>query len=181
MILRSRVRQGGTWCVLLVALAVFLPAPREAVAGPEGEVRWGVHPSIAPTYFEPAETPGIITPFMALYALHDALVKPMPGQPLAPCLAESWSLSPHGTVYEFVLRKGVRFHNGDPVTADAVKFSFERYRGSGQKLLKDRVNVPLMEPAFINGYGARVADPALGLIVGHNYSAPYEDVRLKTK
>src|SRR5262249_29388805 len=44
-----------------------------------------------------------------------------------------------GTVYEFVLRKGVRFHNGDPVTADDVKFSFERYRGSGQKLLKDRV------------------------------------------
>src|SRR5215472_12655317 len=139
MILRSRVRQGGTWWVLLVVLAVFLPTPREAMAGPEGEVRWAVHFSIAPTYFEPAETPGIITPFMVLYALHDALVKSMPGQPLAPCLAESWSLSPDGTVYEFVLRKGVRFHNGDPVTADDVKFSFERYRGSGQKLLKDRV------------------------------------------
>ena len=139
MILRSHVRQGRTWWVLFVVLAFFLPAPRGAIAGPEGEVRWAVHFSIAPTYFEPAETPGIITPFMVLYALHDALVKPMPGQPLAPCLAESWSLSPDGTVYEFVLRKGVRFHNGDPVTADDVKFSFERYRGSGQKLLKDRV------------------------------------------
>ena len=40
---------------------------------------WAVHVSLAPTWFDPAETPGIITPFMILYALHDALVKPMPG------------------------------------------------------------------------------------------------------
>jgi MarR-like DNA-binding transcriptional regulator SgrR of sgrS sRNA len=56
-------------------------------------------------------------PFMFLYALHDALVKPMPGNPLAPSLAESWSVAPDGLTYEFVLRKGVRFHNGDPLTA----------------------------------------------------------------
>ena len=37
--------------------------------------------------------PGIITPFMVLYALHDAMVKPMPDDPMAPCLAESWSAS----------------------------------------------------------------------------------------
>jgi peptide/nickel transport system substrate-binding protein len=42
-------------------------------------------------------------------------------------------------VYDFVLRKGPRFHNGDPVTAEDVKFSFERYRGSAAKLLKERV------------------------------------------
>jgi ABC-type transport system substrate-binding protein len=53
---------------------------------------------------------------MIYYALHDALVKPMPGQRLAPSLAESWSASPDGLVYEFILRKGVKFHNGDPVT-----------------------------------------------------------------
>src|SRR5205814_2435135 len=41
--------------------------------------------------------------------------------------------------YEFVLRKGVRFHNGDPVTAEDVKFSFERYKGSGNSTLKARV------------------------------------------
>jgi len=98
-----------------------------------------VHVSLAPTWFDPAETPGIITPYMVLYALHDALVKPMPGQPKAPGLAESWSVSKDGLVYEFVLRKGARFHNGDPVTADDVKFSLERYRGASAKVLKDRV------------------------------------------
>ena len=57
----------------------------------------------------------------------------MPGKPLAPSLAESWTVSPDGLVYEFVLRKGVKFHNGDPVTADDVKFSFERYRGTAPR------------------------------------------------
>src|SRR5919197_1427783 len=63
----------------------------------------------------------------------------MPGNPMAPSLAESWSASPDGLTYEFVLRKGPRFHNGDPVTAEDVKFSFERYRGSSAKLLHERV------------------------------------------
>jgi peptide/nickel transport system substrate-binding protein len=63
---------------------------------PQGQLTWGVHVSLAPTWFDPAETPGILTPFMVLYALHDAVVKPMPGQTLAPSLAESWSASPDG-------------------------------------------------------------------------------------
>ena len=81
----------------------------------------------------------MITPFMVLYALHDAMVKPMPGQSTAPSLAESWSVSKDGLVYEFVVRKGARFHNGDPVTAEDVKFSFERYRGTASRTLKERV------------------------------------------
>src|SRR6266542_3463491 len=124
---------------LVALLLVLLALPTAGVAAPEGQLTWGVHVSLAPTWLDPAETPGIITPFMLLYALHDAMVKPMPGQPIAPSLAESWSVSRDGQVYEFVLRKGARFHNGDPVTAEDVKFSFERYRGTSHKMLKDRV------------------------------------------
>jgi len=126
---------------LVVALAVFvlLAAPATGLAAPEGQVTWGVHVSLAPIWFDPADTIGMITPFMVLYALHDAMVKPMPGQPVAPSLAESWSLSKDGLVYEFALRKGARFHNGEPVTAEDVKFSFERYRGTASKTIKDRV------------------------------------------
>ena len=99
---------------------------------------------------DPGETPGIITPFMVLYALHDAMVKPMPGQAMAPSLAESWSVSKDGLVYEFVLRKGTRFHNGKPVTAEDVKFSFERYRGTSSKQMKDRVaSVEVVDPAHV--------------------------------
>ena len=38
-----------------------------------------------------------------------------------------------------MLRQGAKFHNGEPVTADDVKFSFERYRGAAAKAMKDRV------------------------------------------
>src|SRR5262245_33015661 len=107
--------------------------------GPEGQLTWGVHISLAPTWFDPAETPGIITPYMLLYALHDALVKPMPGEPLAPSLAESWTASEDALTYEFVLREGAKFHNGDVVTAEDVRFSFERYRGGSRHALKDHV------------------------------------------
>jgi len=123
-----------------LALALMVGAAGPARAGsPEGQITWGVHISLAPTWFDPAETPGIITPYMVMYALHDAVVKPMPGRPLAPSLAESWTASEDALTYDFVLRKGAKFHNGDEVTAEDVKFSFERYRGSAHNVLKERV------------------------------------------
>lgn len=39
----------------------------------------------------------------------------------------------------------------------------------------------ILEPAFLNGYGPRLEESGLGLIVGHLYSAPYEDLKLKAK
>ena len=110
-----------------------------AQGAPEGQLTIAFDTTIAPTFLDPAETPGIGTPFTFLYALHDALIKPLPGNNMAPCLAESWKESPDGLVYEFKLREGLKFHNGDPFTADDVKFSFERYRGVSAKLLHERV------------------------------------------
>jgi peptide/nickel transport system substrate-binding protein len=124
----------------LGALGMVAGAPGLArAAAPQGQLTWAVHVSLAPTWFDPAETPGIITPFMVMYAVHDAMVKPMPSGPQTPSLAESWSTSEDNLSYDFVLRQGVKFHNGEPVTAEDVKFSFERYRGAANKLLKDRV------------------------------------------
>ncbi len=134
--------------VLAVAVVVLVAGFAASVgAAPEGEVTWAVHVSLAPAWFDPAETPAVITPFMMLYALHDALVKPMPGNPMTPSLAESWSVSRDGLAYDFVLRKGVKFHNGDPVTAEDVKFSLERYRGGAASTLKARVaGVEVVDP-----------------------------------
>ena len=73
-------------------------------AAPKGQLTWAVHVSLAPTWFDPAETQALITPFMVLYALHDAMVKPMPGTLHAPCLAESWSMSEDGLTCEFTIR-----------------------------------------------------------------------------
>ena len=126
---------------VLVAAGLGLAAgPRLALASASpDQLTWGIHVSLAPTWFEPAEASGIITPFLVLYALHDAMVKPMPGEALAPSLSESVKTSEEGRRYDFVLRDGVKFHNGDLVTSADVKFSFERYRGVAHDLLQARV------------------------------------------
>jgi peptide/nickel transport system substrate-binding protein len=108
-------------------------------AGPAGQLVYGVHISLAPTWFDPAETPSLVTPYMIYYALHDAVLKPMPGELMAHSLAESWSATEDGMNYSFVLRDGVTFHNGEKVTAEDVKFSFERYHGAAKTPLHDRV------------------------------------------
>jgi len=131
--------------LILPLLSLFV-AVMPAVAA-DGQLTWAVHISLAPTWFDPAETPGIVTPFMILYALHDAVAKPMPGKTLAPSLAESWTVSPDGLTYDFTLRSGVKFHNGETVTAEDVKFSFERYKGAANKALKDKVRtVQIVDP-----------------------------------
>jgi peptide/nickel transport system substrate-binding protein len=124
----------------LVVMLAGLPAwPAPAGAQPQGQLVYAMHVTIAPGWFDPADNTGIATPFMVQEAVHDALVKPMPGGPMTPSLAESWTESPDGLRYEFVLRRGATFHNGEPVTADDVKFTFERYRGAAAKLLKEKV------------------------------------------
>ena len=141
--------RSATLAVALACLVLGSPVT-PAVAAPEGEMTWAVHVSLAPTWFDPAETASVITPFMMLYALHDAMVKPMPGNPMTPSLAESWSVSKDGLAYDFILRKGVKFHNGDPVTAEDVKFSLERYRGGAATTLKERVaGVDVVDPLHV--------------------------------
>jgi peptide/nickel transport system substrate-binding protein len=58
----------------------------------------------------------------------DYLIDKRPNGDLRPGLATSWTVSPDGKVLEFILRKGVKFHSGDPLTTKDVEFSFERGR-----------------------------------------------------
>ena len=137
----------------IVTLLVLLLLPAlagPAAAAPEGTLTWGLHVTLASRWLDPSDTEAFINPFMVLYAIHDALVKPMPAGDNTPSLAESWTVSKDGLTYEFVLRKGVKFHNGDPVTAEDVKFSFDRYKGAAAKLLKDRVReVQIVDPGRV--------------------------------
>ena len=71
---------------MLLTLVISVVATSPVAAAAEGQMTWAVHVSLAPAWFDPAETQ--FTSFMILYALHDALVKPMPGAAIAPSLAE---------------------------------------------------------------------------------------------
>jgi peptide/nickel transport system substrate-binding protein len=139
-----------------------------------------MHVTIAPTWFDPSTAPPQITPFGILYAIHDALVRPLPGSKMAPSLAESWTESPDGLTYEFRLRRGLKFHNGEPLTAEDVKFSYERYRGAGAKEFQARVRqVDVVDaltvrfllkepwPDFMTFYGTTAT--AAGLVVPRKY------------
>src|SRR5438093_211839 len=107
---RSRCRLGGVMRpvfarVTVVVLALLFARAEVARAAPDGTLTWGVHVTLAARWLDPSDTEAFITPFMVLYALHDALVKPMPGGDNTPSLAESWTVSKDGITYEFVLRK----------------------------------------------------------------------------
>jgi peptide/nickel transport system substrate-binding protein len=137
--------------VLVAALAGQAAAQSRPAAAekPDGEMRWALYVTLAPAWFDPGEVvAGNLTPFWILYAMHDALVKPMPGNLMTPSLAESWTVSPDQRTYDFKLREGIRFHNGDPFTADDVRFSFERAKSA--KTLKERVrDVEVVGPARV--------------------------------
>src|SRR3954453_21974773 len=142
---------GAVASSLLVA-AFALAAPAWSASGPEpkGKAVMAWHVTIAPAWFDPSTAPAQITPFGMLYAIHDALVRPYPGQKMGPCLAESWEESEDGKTYEFKLRQGLIFHNGDPVTTEDVKFSFERYNGTGAKTLKEHVkDIEIVDPRIV--------------------------------
>src|SRR5256714_7719480 len=132
-----RVRRWGLIASFaLIACASTAPA---AAAPADGTLVIGVHVTLVNRWLDPGDTEGLITPFMVLYAIHDALVKPMPGNISTPSLAESWTVSKDGITYDFILRRNAKFHNGDPVTAEDIKFTFERYKGASARLLKDKV------------------------------------------
>ena len=121
------------------ALGLFGGSAGSIAGNSRERLVWGTHISLAPTWLDPAETGAVITPFMMLYAIHDALIKPMPNDPEQLCLAESYAPSEDGLTHEFVLRAGATFHNGAPVTAEDVKFSFQRYRGNSARFLSSKV------------------------------------------
>jgi len=163
--------------LLGAVLCLGLGADAGAQAKPEGEMRWALYITISPNWFDPGEVVGQLTPFWVLYAMHDALVKPMPGNLATPSLAESWTMSPDGRTYDFKLRENLRFHNGDSFTAEDVKFSFARAKG---KLLHEKVKeVTVVSPSrvrftlhepwpdFMNYYGNVVS--GAGWVVPKKY------------
>src|SRR5947207_13990547 len=99
--------------ILSWAASVGGPGSAAAQTKPEGEMRFALYVTLAPAWLDPGEAaPDNLTPFWMMYALHDALVKPMPGNLMANSLAESWSISEDRLVYDLTLRNGLKSDNG---------------------------------------------------------------------
>ncbi len=129
---------------MVVTLAIFsvffIGSVRIAEAAPEGVLKQGIHWGISADWLDPASAGYTVSANLPLYLFHDALIKPMPDGWYSPCLAESYTISPDAKVYEFKLRQGVKFHNGDTMTAEDVVFSITRYRASNAKFIQGRID-----------------------------------------
>jgi peptide/nickel transport system substrate-binding protein len=169
-----------TGLVFAAMLGIGAPRSANAAAEPVGKITIAWHVTISPAWFDPSSAPPQITPFGMLYAIHDALVRPYPGQKMGPSLAESWTESEDGLTYEFKLRAGLTFHNGDPLTTEDVKFSFDRYNGAGATAFREHVReVEIVDPLtirfhlkapwpdFMTFYGTTAS--AAGIVVPKKY------------
>ena len=116
----SRLKSGLSAIVLAGALVAFAAAP--AQAEPKGDVVIAL-PQLN-QLFDPTAMVGA-TPHLDYDFIFDGLIN-LGKNGKYPALAESWIISPDGKQIDFKLRKNVKFHNGDPFTAEDVKFTFEK-------------------------------------------------------
>lgn len=107
-----------------------------AFAQSPSTISYALH--LAPTslFFDPGNTPGTGAPLLIQYALHDGLIRPIRGETVGLSLAESMEEGGDGLSYTFKLRSGLTFQNGDPLTSEDVKFSFDRYKGANNSSIR---------------------------------------------
>jgi peptide/nickel transport system substrate-binding protein len=150
--------KNGIYSVLIASLLLSLPlisscagpaqptqTPSPTVTSPSPTAT-SPSPTVTPTQelikvirrtdqWPPYLDPNVGTDFLSSGAyvnIYDTLVFPNPDGTLKPWLAKSWTISDDGLTYTFDLVQGVKFHNGDELTADDVVFSFERISTIGE-------------------------------------------------
>lgn len=133
----SRFR--GAALVLLLVLAGCTAGSTASVGGGASSIAIGF--TAEPKNFDFTTTDGSAIPQALLYNVYEGLVKLDSNGEIAPLLAESWTLSPDRTVYDFQLREGVTFSDGSPFTAEDVKFSIERVSTEWTISLKSAMEV----------------------------------------
>ncbi len=140
------VKRGVAAGFLSLAMAAPLAAP--AVAAPEGEVV--IAGALLRQQFDPSIMVAV-TDHTAFNMLYDGLLN-LTDTGKVPALAESWKISEDGKQMDFSLRKGVKFHNGDPFTAEDVKFTYDLLLKDGnthsyrRAFVQQIVSVEVLDP-----------------------------------
>jgi peptide/nickel transport system substrate-binding protein len=121
----------------LAAPAVRRAAAETATAQRGIVLAW--HTNIAARWLDPQQHDGTATPDNFLNALHDGLIKNSGTQKFDHlALAERYEFAEDAKSCTFVLRSGLKFHDGSPVSPQDVKWSFEHYRGAWKGVLAKR-------------------------------------------
>ncbi|HMS81655.1 MAG TPA: ABC transporter substrate-binding protein [Burkholderiaceae bacterium] len=136
---------------LAAAAALALAATAPASAQVRGKDAVVMAMALEPTGLDPTTSAAAAIGEIVHYNVLETLVKIREDGSIAPLLAEKWTVSPDARTFTFELRKGVRFHNGEPFGADTVKFAFER-AAAADSTNKDK-------PTYANIEAIRVTDP----------------------
>lgn len=133
-------RRGTKWMSLAVLFLVLLGSagcgggqPGPQPSGSRYQDTFVIGSSQEPTTLDPAVVYDGSDRITRL--VYESLLQYKGSTPeVEPCLATDWQVSPDGKTYTFNLRRGVKFHDGTPFDAEAVKFSFERMMKIGKGL-----------------------------------------------
>ena len=139
------------------------PTPAQASVVASGQMSLAWHAGLSSSWLDPQDNPAMATPYNFAYALHDAVVKIMPQALNTPSLAESWEWAEDFSSITFQMRPGTSFHNGEPVTTEDVKFTFENYSGAQADVFQ------------ASTAGVDVIDPST---IRFNFNAPFLDFLL---
>jgi peptide/nickel transport system substrate-binding protein len=120
-------RRSFNLSALAATAGAALPLPVLAQRGGKTSVTLGM--TLEPTSMDPTVAAASSIGEVTLYNVYETLTRIQPDGSVAPLLAERWTVSPDLRTHTFHLRRGVKFHNGEPFTAQTVKFAFERAAG----------------------------------------------------
>ncbi|QOZ32160.1 ABC transporter substrate-binding protein [Bradyrhizobium sp. CCBAU 53421] len=149
------------WCVIAAA-AALAAAPLPSLAqGKKDSVVMGM--TLEPPGLDPTNAAAAAIAEVTLYNIYETLTKINEDGSVSPLLAESWQASPDLKTYTFKLRKGVKFHNGEPFDSAAVKFSFER-AAAPTSTNKDK--------SLYQAFASVTAPDAETIVVALKYSEP---------
>ena len=124
-----RLQRRSLTLVLLGALALAGAGLDAQAQGRKDSLVLGM--VLEPPGLDPTTAPAAAIGEIVHYNILEGLTKINVDGSVTPLLAESWSVSPDGKAYTFKLKKGIRFQDGEPFDAAAVKFSFERAKAEG--------------------------------------------------
>lgn len=113
---------------LTLAVAAALPPAAHAQSARDSVV---IGMTLEPNGLDPTAGAASAIAEVVLYNVFETLTKIRQDGSVAPLLASSWTVSHDNRSYTFALRKGVRFHNGEPFSSATVRFAFERAAAEG--------------------------------------------------
>ena len=150
--------------ILFVAGLALVSAMPAASAEPKGPIKGGnlrlAVVSDAPSFDSHTSTSGRVLIHAA--AVFSGLVRTNPlkeqvtVENIIPDLAESWKISPDGKTYTFILRKGVKFHDGTPFTSKDVKYSIDKYRDPKRSAFASYV-APIEGVEIVDDYTVKIS------------------------